>query len=184
MASIRVHFSHGFPLGGGFPAEQFSLRRYSIWRIFSKVYKQCCNPDHESRKMRKTIEEYMWCSAYFEYCRSKNLIVCSPGNSLLCGVPNTAGAKPDSLLPGKFPSLRSSEYRRSNSLRNFLLQRALEFCRRSLILLRYLLEQPLLSSCGLIPPCRSKLLCRKSSSKRKSRAKVHPDRRHFEIIRV
>jgi hypothetical protein len=28
------------------------------------------------------------------------------------------------------------------------------------------------------------LLCGKSSSKRKSRAKVHPDRRHFEIIRV
>jgi hypothetical protein len=28
------------------------------------------------------------------------------------------------------------------------------------------------------------LLCGKSSSKRKSRAKVHPDGRHFEIIRV
>jgi hypothetical protein len=28
------------------------------------------------------------------------------------------------------------------------------------------------------------LLCRKSSSKRKSRAKVHTDGRHFEIIRV
>jgi hypothetical protein len=34
----------------------------------------------------------MWGSAYFEYRRSKNLTVCSPGNSLLCGVPNTAGA--------------------------------------------------------------------------------------------
>jgi hypothetical protein len=25
MASARVHFSPGFPLGGGFPAEQFAL---------------------------------------------------------------------------------------------------------------------------------------------------------------
>jgi hypothetical protein len=25
MASVRVHFSPGFPLGGGFPAEQFAL---------------------------------------------------------------------------------------------------------------------------------------------------------------
>jgi hypothetical protein len=33
-------------------------------------------------------------------------------------------------------------------------------------------------------PLEQKLLCRKSSSKRKSRAKVHPDRCHFEIIRV
>jgi hypothetical protein len=24
MASVRVHFSPGFPLGGGFPAEQFA----------------------------------------------------------------------------------------------------------------------------------------------------------------
>jgi hypothetical protein len=183
MASVRVHFSPGFPLGGRFPAEQFLLRRYSIWQIFSKVYKQCCNPDHDYRKMRETIEEYTWCSAYFEYHQSKNITVCSPGNSLLCGVPHTAGARPDSLLPGKFPSLRSSEYRRSNSLRNILLQRALEFRRRSLILLRYPPEQPLLSSCFLVPSRRSKLLCGKSS-KRKSRAKVHPDGCHFEIIRV
>jgi hypothetical protein len=34
-----------------------------------------------------------------------------------------------------------------------------------------------------IPP-EQKLLFGKSSSKRKSRAKVHPDGRHFEIIRV
>jgi hypothetical protein len=178
MASVRVHFSPGFPLGGGFPAEQLFLRRYSIWRIFSKVYKQCCNPDHDYKKMREMIEEYTWCSAYFEYHWSKNLTVCSPGNSLLCRVPKTTGAKPDSLLPRKFPSLRSSDYRRSNSLRNILLQRALEFRSRSLILLRYLPEQPLLSSCGLVPPRWSKLLCGKF------RAKVHPDGRHFEIIRV
>jgi hypothetical protein len=55
--------------------------------------------------------------------------------------------KPDSLLSWKFPSLRNSEYRRSNSLQNTLLQRALELRRRSLILLRYPPEQPLLSSC-------------------------------------
>jgi hypothetical protein len=176
MASVRVHFSPGFPLGGGFPAEQILLLRYSIWRIFSKVYKQCCNPDHDYRKMRKLIEEYTWCSACFEYRRSKNMTVCSPGNSLLCGVPNTAGAKPDSLLPGKFPSLRSSKYRRSNSLGNILLQQALEF--------RHPPEQPFLSSCGLVQPRRSKLLCVKSSSKRKSRAKVHLNGCHFEIIRV
>jgi hypothetical protein len=78
MASVGVHFSPGFPLGGGFPAEQVLLRQYSIWRIFSEVYKQCCNPDHDYRKMHETIEEYTWCSAYFEYHRSKNLTVCSP----------------------------------------------------------------------------------------------------------
>jgi hypothetical protein len=184
MASVRVHFSPGFPLGRGFPAEQFLLRRYSIWWIFSKLYKQCCNPDHDYRKMRETIEEYTWSSAYFEYRWSKNLTGCSPGNSLLCRVLNIAGAKPDSLLPGKFSSLWSSEYHRSNSLWNILLQQALEFRRRSFILLRYPPEQPLLSSCGLVPPRCSKLLCGKSSSKRKSRAKVHPDGHYFEIIQV
>jgi hypothetical protein len=30
MASVRVLFSPGFTNGGGFPAEQFLLRRYSI----------------------------------------------------------------------------------------------------------------------------------------------------------
>jgi hypothetical protein len=30
MASVRVRFSPGFTNGGGFPAEQFLLRRYSI----------------------------------------------------------------------------------------------------------------------------------------------------------
>jgi hypothetical protein len=71
--------------------------------------------------------------------------------------------KPDSLLSGKFQSLRDSEYRRSNYLRNTLLQRALEFRRWSLILLCCPPEQPLLSSCGLLPPRWSKLLCGKSS---------------------
>jgi hypothetical protein len=33
---------------------------------------------------------------------------------------------PDSLLSGKFPSLRKFEYRQSSSLRNTLLQRAVE----------------------------------------------------------
>jgi hypothetical protein len=94
MASVQVHFSPGFPLGGGFPAEQILLLRNSIWRIFSKVYKQCCNPDHGYMKMRETIEGYTWCSAYFEYRRSKNLTVCSPE---------------------KFPSLRSSKYRQSKT---------------------------------------------------------------------
>jgi hypothetical protein len=71
---------------------------------------------------------------------------------------------PDSLLSGKFPSLRKSEYRCNNSLRNTLLQRAVEIRKRSLILLCCPLEQPLLYSCGLIPPSWSKLLSRKSSS--------------------
>jgi hypothetical protein len=55
MAFVWVHFSPGFPLGEGFPAEQFFVRRFAIWRIFSKVYKQCCNPDHDYRKMREAI---------------------------------------------------------------------------------------------------------------------------------
>jgi hypothetical protein len=40
--------------------------------------------------LHKTIEEYMWCSAYFEYQWSKNQTVCSPGNSPLPGNPNTS----------------------------------------------------------------------------------------------
>jgi hypothetical protein len=60
MASVRVHFSPGFPLGRGFPAEQ-------------------------------------------------NIHV------VLCVNRIPPEQKPDSLLPGKFPSLRSSVYRRSNS---------------------------------------------------------------------
>jgi hypothetical protein len=53
--------------------------------------------------MRETIEEYTWCSAYFEYRQSKNLTVCSPGNSLLCGVPNTAGATLCIRIPQEEP---------------------------------------------------------------------------------
>jgi hypothetical protein len=30
MASVQVRFSPGFPLGGGFPTEQFLLWRHSI----------------------------------------------------------------------------------------------------------------------------------------------------------
>jgi hypothetical protein len=146
MASVRVHFSPGFPLGGGFPAEQNTHVVLCVNRIPSE------------QKIRFP--------------------------ELLCIFRIPPEQKHDSLLPGKFPSLRSSEYHRSNSLRNFLLQRALECRRRSLILLRYPPEQPLLSSCGVVPPRQSKLLFGKSSSKRKSRAKVHPDGRHFKIIRV
>jgi hypothetical protein len=50
---------------------------------------------------------------------------------------------------------------------------------RVAILLIYLTKNPP----NRIPP-EQKLLCGKSSSKRKSRAKVHPDGRHCEIIRV
>jgi hypothetical protein len=46
-------------------------------------------------------------------------------------------------------------------------------------LLKYLTKIPP----NQIPP-EQKLLCGKSSSKRKSRAKVHPDGRHFEVILV
>jgi hypothetical protein len=95
-------------------------------------------------------------------------------------ISNTAGAK------GWQEITFSAEFRipPEQLLRNILLQQALEFRRRNLTLLRYPPEQPLLSSCGLVPPRQSKLLCRKSSSKRKSRAKVHPGGSHFEIIQV
>jgi hypothetical protein len=42
--------------------------------------------------MCELIEEYTWCSAYFEYRQSKNRTFCSPGISSLCRNPNTAGA--------------------------------------------------------------------------------------------
>jgi hypothetical protein len=43
MASVRVHFSLGFTTGGGFPAEQFLLRRNSILL--------CGKKNTESRQM-------------------------------------------------------------------------------------------------------------------------------------
>jgi hypothetical protein len=75
MASVRVHFSPGFPLGGAFPAEQNTHVVLCLNRI---------PPEQKNGFLR--------CSAYFEYRLSKTLTVCSPGNSLLCGVPNTARA--------------------------------------------------------------------------------------------
>jgi hypothetical protein len=83
MASVRVHFSPGFPLGGGFPTEQNTHVVLCVNRI----------PPEQNH---------------------------------------------DSLLPGKFPSLRSSEYRRSNSLRNILHQQALESVLRSRLIFRRL----------------------------------------------
>jgi hypothetical protein len=66
-----------------------------------------------------------------EYCRSKNRFP-----EVLCVFQIPPEQTPDSLLSGKFLSLRKSEYRRSNSLQKILLQRAVELRRRSLILLR------------------------------------------------
>jgi hypothetical protein len=87
MASVRVHFSPGFPLGGGFPAEQNTHVVLCVNRIL---------PEQKKRFPQ-----------------------------VLCVFRIPPEQKHDSLLPGKFPSLRSSEYHRSNSLRNILLQRAL-----------------------------------------------------------
>jgi hypothetical protein len=115
MPSVRVHFSPGFPLGGRFPAEQNTHVVLCVNKI---------PPEQKKRFLR--------CSAYFEYHQSKNQTVCSPGNSPLCGNPNTA-------------EQFSLEHPPSNSSRT-------------------LQEQPLLSSCGLLPPHWSKLLCGKSSS--------------------
>jgi hypothetical protein len=39
MASVQVRCSPGFPLGGGFPAEQFLLRRYSFLLCKNKMCK-------------------------------------------------------------------------------------------------------------------------------------------------
>jgi hypothetical protein len=76
-----------------FPQSSFCSGGIRFGRFLVRyISSVACNPGHDYRKMGETIEEYKWCSAYFEYCPSKNLTVCSPGNFLLCGVPNTAGA--------------------------------------------------------------------------------------------
>jgi hypothetical protein len=93
MSSVQVHFSPGFPLGEGFPIEQNTHVVLCVNRI---------QPEQKTSFLR--------CHAYFEYRRSKNQTVCSPGN----------------------PPLRKSEYRRSSSLQNTLLQRAVELCRSNL----------------------------------------------------
>jgi hypothetical protein len=58
MSSVRVHFSPGFPLGGGFPAEQSTHVVLCVNRI---------PPEQKTGFLR--------CSAYFEYHRSKNQTV-------------------------------------------------------------------------------------------------------------
>jgi hypothetical protein len=95
MLSILVHFSPGFPLGGGFPAEQ------------NTHIVICMNT-----------------------ARSKNRFP-----EVLCVFRIQPEQKPDSLLSGKFPSLRNSIYRQSSSPRNTLLQRAVELRGSSLFLL-------------------------------------------------
>jgi hypothetical protein len=84
-------------------------------------------------------------------------------------IPVPPEQKPDSLLSRKFPSQRKSNTAGAvlPGTPSSKLQRAS----------RTLQGQPLLSSCGLLPPRWSKLLCRKS------RAKAHPDGRHFKQIR-
>jgi hypothetical protein len=94
MLFVRVHFSPGFPLGAGFPAEQNPHVVLCMNRI--------------PPEQKKTI---------------------SLG---ALHIMNTADAKPDSLLSGKFLFLRNSEYRRSSSPRNTLLQIALELRRSCL----------------------------------------------------
>jgi hypothetical protein len=75
ILSVRVHFCPGFPLGGGFPAEKNTHMVLCMNRI---------PQEHKTGFLR--------CYAYFEYWRSKNQTVCSPGNSPLCGNLNTTGA--------------------------------------------------------------------------------------------
>jgi hypothetical protein len=84
MTSVRVRLSPGFTNGGEFPAEQFLLWRYSIWQIFSKVYKQCFNPDHDNQENARNN-------------RGIHVVLC------LFRIPPEQ--QPDSLLPGKFPFL-------------------------------------------------------------------------------
>jgi hypothetical protein len=43
--------------------------------------------------MHESIEEYTWCSTYFEYHQSKIQTGCSPENSPLCGI------QPEQLSP-------------------------------------------------------------------------------------
>jgi hypothetical protein len=75
ISSVLVHFSPGFPQGGGFLAEQNTHVVLCVSRI--------------PLEQKKAFLRF---SAYFEYRRSKNQTVCSPGNSSLCGNLNTSGA--------------------------------------------------------------------------------------------
>jgi hypothetical protein len=97
MASIRVHFSPGFTIGEGFPAEQSRCRETlaDLLRVSSKVlrYTVAC----QARLIEKCARHnthmvlcgnrippeqkngFLRCSAYFQYRQSKNLTICSPG---------------------------------------------------------------------------------------------------------
>jgi hypothetical protein len=131
MASVRVHFSPGFPLGGGFPVEQFAR-----WR----------------RMFRRELLQ-----RYSELRREGNF--------------------PGSKLSGF--ALVVFEVRRAPHVFLYSFAHFPIVMVRVATLLIYLTKNPP----NRIPP-EQKLLCGKSSSKRKSRSKVHPDGHNFEIIRV
>jgi hypothetical protein len=115
MSSVRVHFSPGFPLGGGFPAEQNTHVVLCVNRIL---------PEQKNSFLR--------CSVYFEYRRCKTRLFA------LREIPLSAELRILlEHLSSKHPPPSSS---------------------------RTPQEQPLLSSCSLLPPQWSKLLCGKSSS--------------------
>jgi hypothetical protein len=140
MASVRVHFSPGFP------EEQFA----PAW-----FYE---TTGGEERLLRRVAQQNEAPPAEFSFSLEEDV----PQRVALavCGTPQR----------GEFP--------REQTVR-FLLRRYSKYAehhRKPVFLLRrYSIHAE--HHVGV-------LLCGKSSSKRKSWAKVHPDGRHFEIIRV
>jgi hypothetical protein len=59
IASVRVSFNPGFPLGGGFPAEQLLLQRYSI--VVREIKTQRVNLADFFSKV--SVQNYIFCVA-------------------------------------------------------------------------------------------------------------------------
>jgi hypothetical protein len=128
MVFVQVRLFPGFPLGGGFPeAAVFAPAVFDFALYGIKCAKQ------------QMINTPVVLCVSLEYCQSKKPV----SGDALCSFWISPKQKPDRLLSGIFPSLRKSEHRQSNSLGTPILQRAVEFCRRSLILLCCQLKPPL-----------------------------------------
>jgi hypothetical protein len=81
---------------GGFVESEFKILRYTV-ACQARLIKRCARHNtHMVLWVNRILPEqkngFLRCSACFEYRRSKNLTVCSLGNSLLCRIPNTARA--------------------------------------------------------------------------------------------
>jgi hypothetical protein len=182
MASVRVHFSPGFHLGGGFPAEQYapawwyettggeaalagSATKWGSSGGILMLVGGGCSAESCSGGIRNSAEKGI--------SRGANCHVLLWRYSELRREGSFPGSKLSGFCSGGIQNTQSTTCI-PLSLRAFSCSQG-----QVATLLIYLTKNPP----NRIPP-EQNMLCGKSSSKRKPRAKGHSDGRHFEIIRA